>query len=112
MLLYECMNEDKRNMISARLIEYAHTTNKEDCGTENLSTNRSLVTVYGIGGESNKMFVKQFWPCSELPIDEPMEFRGFERIFVQFYREPYHAKTRPQVDQIKMDFTLNPVKSK
>ncbi len=105
-LLFELINEDKRNIITGRLTQY--DAKKDDC--INLNSNSSLITIYGFSSASNEMFVKQYWPCDQQPV-ELLEFRGYERLFVQFYREPFHPQSRPKVDDFRFDFNLTPVKS-
>ena len=105
-LLFELVNEDKRNIITGRLTQY--DAKKDDCSS--LNSNSSLITIYGFSSSSNEMFVKQYWPCDQQQI-ELLEFRGYERLFVQFYREPFHPLSRTKVDDFRFDFNLTPVKS-
>lgn len=110
-LYFEMINQDYRNIISAKLTQYNFVTKKKECEDE-LSQNSSVITIYGIN-EFEKMFMQQYSPCSyDLASVQPIEFRGFKKIYVQFYRQGYHVKLNPKVDEITIDFNLKIVQSK
>jgi hypothetical protein len=110
-LYFEMINQDYRNIISAKLSQYNFVTKKKEC-EDQLSQNSSMVTIYGIN-DFDKMFIQQYSPCSYDPaLAQPIEFRGFNKIYVQFYRQGFHAKLNPKVDEFMIDFNLKLVQSK
>ena len=105
------INQDFRNLISAKLSQYTHSTKKKEC-EDDLHQNSSLVTIYGVD-EFDKMSIHQYSPCSFDPVSaKSIEFRGFSKVYVQFSRQAYHTKLNPKVDEISVDFNLKLVQSK
>ena len=110
-LLFEMVNEDSRNTIVGRLSEYSFLTKKQECIDET-AHNTSMITIYGID-QYNKMFVQQYTPCQYEPkAVKPIEFRGFKKIYIQFYRDPFDEKLKRKVDEFVMEFNLKLVQSK
>ena len=105
------VNQDHRNVISAKLAQYEFVTKKKEC-EEELNQNSSVITIYGVD-DRDKMFVQQYFPCQYDPkLVKPIEFRGFKKIYVQFIRQGYHAKLNSKVDEFAVDFNLKLVQSK
>ena len=105
------INQDQRNVISAKLAQYDFVTKKKECDEE-LSQNSSVVTIYGVN-DFNKMFIQQYTPCQyDSKLVKSIDFRGFKKIYVQFFRQGYHNKLNTKVDEFAVDFNLKIVQSK
>ena len=109
-LIFELVNEDRRNNIGVTLTSYTVDTKLEECN-EKQSSNRSLITIYGTS-DSSERYVRQIWPCAFLQADstqftQEVLLKGFDRLYVQYYREP-----STKADEFVMGFSLKTVTSK
>ncbi len=109
-LLFELNIKEKQDKIKLAFNKYT-LNNIKLCQGEN-THNSSMVTIYGVD-EFNEMFIKQYSACNfkESVIDQVdnFELRGFEKVFVQFYRfSDDHVEFVP--DEINIAFNLQAVK--
>ena len=119
-LAFELANDDRRDILTAKLVEYTHTSSpnasSDTCASGGGAFNTSLITVYGINGDdASRMFVRQYWPCAMMPtsrngnVELSNELRGFDKVYVQFYRAPV-AERASIVDEFRMEFSLKTVR--
>jgi len=97
-LLYELYNNDWRNTIKYRVLDYAFTKEKLDkyC-KESPESSLSFITIYGINDYS-QVFVNHFTPCDYQKI--VVTIKNAFSVYVQFYRNP------KENNQIHLSFDL------